>query len=87
LIVAVDKFEKLKITKKVAAKKPATKKIKKISAIATVLGLIQESLEGIDTAILVKKTGFANAKIHMVVYKLKKQGKVKSEKKGFYVKA
>ena len=62
MIVAVDKYKKLKITKKVAAKKPAAKKTKKISAIATVLGLIQKSLEGIDTATLVKKTGFANNK-------------------------
>ena len=87
LIDAVDKFEKPKITEKMADKKPAVaKKTKKLSAVATVLGLIQGSPEGIDTATLIKKTGFANAKIHTIVYKLKKQGKVKSEKRGIYVK-
>ena len=87
IIVEVEKLETEKPTKKVVVKKPAVaKKTKKLSAIATVLELIQESLEGIDTAALVKKTGFANAKIHTIVYNLKKQGKVKSEKKGFYVK-
>ena len=88
LIDAVDKFEKPKITKKIAVKKPAVvKKPVKLSAIATVLGLIQGSQKGIDTATLIKKTGFANAKIHTIVYNLKKQGKVKSEKRGIYVKA
>ncbi len=88
MIVAVEKTETGKPKKKVAVKKPAVaKKSKKLSAIATVLGLIQGSPEGIDTATLIKKTGFANAKIHIIVYKLKKQGKVKSEKRGIYVKA
>ena len=88
LIVEIEKFETGKPPKKVAAKKPAVaKKTKKLSAVATVLGLIQGSPKGIDTATLIKMTGFANAKIHMTVYKLKKQGKVKSEKRGIYVKA
>ncbi len=87
IIVEVEKLETGKPAKKVVTKKPAvTKKTKKLSAITNVLGLIQGSPEGIDTATLVKKTGFANAKIHTIVYNLKKQGKVKSEKKGFYVK-
>ena len=88
MIVKIEKLETGKPAKKIVAKKPAVaKKAKKLSAVAIVLGLIQESPEGIDTATLIKKTGFANAKIHMIVYKLKKQGKVKSEKRGFYVKA
>ena len=88
MIVAVEKSETRKPTKKVVVKKPAVaKKMKKLSASGTVLGLIQGSPEGIETATLKKMTGFANAKIHMTVYKLKKQGKIKSEKRGIYVKA
>jgi hypothetical protein len=34
-----------------------------------------------------QKTGYENKKIHNLVYKLKKQGKIKSETKGVYVKA
>jgi len=87
IIVEVEKLETGKPAKKVVVKKPAVaKKPAKLSAVATVLELIQESLEGIDTATLAKKIGFAKTKIHTIVYKLKKQGKVKSEKKGFYVK-
>ena len=87
MIVAVEKLETGKPAKKVVVKKSVVvKKATKMSAIAIVLELIQGSPEGIDTAILIKKTGFANAKIHTIVYKLKKQGKVKSEKRGIYVK-
>jgi hypothetical protein len=34
-----------------------------------------------------QKTGYENKKIHNLVHKLKKQGKIKSETKGVYVKA
>jgi len=88
MIVAVEKSETGKPAKKVVVKKPAVvKRATKLSAIATVLGLIQRSRNGIDTATLIKRTGFTNAKIHTLVYNLKKQGKVKSEKRGIYVKA
>jgi len=36
---------------------------------------------------LKKKTGFKDNIIHNIVYKLKKQGKIKSAGKGVYVKA
>jgi hypothetical protein len=35
---------------------------------------------------LVKKTGYDNKKVHNVLYKLKKQNKVKSAKRGIYEK-
>ena len=66
--------------KKVAAKKPTT-------AVDSVLKIINRSKKGVDTATLMKKTGFDQKKIHNIVYKLKKQGKIKAEKKGVYVKA
>ena len=66
--------------KKVAAKKSAT-------AVDTVLKVINRSKKGVDTAVLMKKTGFDQRKIHNIVYKLKKQGKVKSVGKGVYLKA
>jgi len=87
MIAAVDKIEKPGAIKKPVTKRPTAKKPAKLSAVATVLDLIQGSQKGIDTATLVKKAGFANAKIHTIIYNLKKQGKVKSEKRGIYVKA
>lgn len=74
------------VAKKVAVKKPAAKKPTK-TVIDTVLAIINRSKKGINTAALMKKTGFSEKQIHNNVYKLKKQGKVKSIGKGVYLKA
>jgi ATPase subunit of ABC transporter with duplicated ATPase domains len=76
------KKPKAKATKKAPAKKPA-----KLSASGTVLAIIKRSRKGVDKAALVKKTGFEGRKIWDIIYSLKKQGKIKSERKGLYVKA
>ena len=72
--------------KKRAVKKPAAKKTTK-TAIDTILAMIRRSKKGVNTAALMKKTGFNERQIHNNVYKLKKQGKVKSVGKGVYLKA
>ena len=74
------------VAKKVAAKKPAARKTTK-TAIDTVLGVIKGYKRGANTAALMKKTGFNAKKIQNVIFKLKKQGKIKSEVKGVYLKA
>ncbi len=88
----VDKLEKAqapeeskgkpKATKKAVAKKPT-----RVSASETVLAIIKRSRKGIDKATLRNKTGFEGRKIRDIIYRLKKQGKIKSEPKGIYVKA
>jgi predicted Rossmann fold nucleotide-binding protein DprA/Smf involved in DNA uptake len=75
------------VAKKVAVKKPAAKKPAKLTAVDTVVGFINRTKKGIDTAALMEKTGFNEKKIHNIVYKLKKQGKVKSVGRGVYLKA
>ena len=96
LIIALDKLEKPKTktvktkpAKKVTVKKSAEKKVatkKPVTAVDAVLKIINRSKKGFDIAALMKKTGFNQKKIHNVVYKLKKQGKVKSVGKGVYLK-
>ena len=76
------KKPKAKAVKKAAAKKPAG-----VSATETVLAIIKRSRKGIDTATLEKKTAFEGRKIRDIIYKLRKQGKIKTEGKGLYVKA
>ncbi len=83
----VAKKPKAKAVKKAPAKKPAAKKVKKATAIETVLAIIKKSRKGIDTATLEKKTGFKGRKIGDIIYRLKKQGKIKSVRYGLYVKA
>jgi hypothetical protein len=70
-------------------KTPAKVKIvnttsKKTTAIDSVHGFIKRSKKGVTTALLVKKTGFNEKKVQNMVYKLKKQGKIKTEKRGVY---
>ena len=66
-------------------RKPSTGK--PTTATESVYQLINRSKMGVDTTTIKKKTGFDDKKIHNIIYKLKKQGKIKSEKKGVYVKA
>jgi predicted Rossmann fold nucleotide-binding protein DprA/Smf involved in DNA uptake len=87
LIAAAGKPEKQKPTKKAMTKKPTSKTAKKLSAADTVFGFIKKSRSGINIQKLKEKTGFQSQKLHNAVYTLKKQGKIKSEKKGFYIKA
>jgi predicted Rossmann fold nucleotide-binding protein DprA/Smf involved in DNA uptake len=81
------KKPKAKAVKKAVAKKPDAKKVKKATATDTVLAIIKRSRKGIDTATLKKKTGFKVRSVENIIYRLKKEGKIKSERKGLYVKA
>jgi len=74
------------------AEKPAPqaakqKAAKSATATDTVLNLIGSSKTGINTAAIREKSGYEQKKVSNIVYKLKKQGKIKAVKKGFYVKA
>ena len=84
---AVDTFEKSKGVEAKPVKKAAAKKTGNLSAADAVLAVIRRSRKGVDTAALKEKTGFQGQKLHNAVFALKKQGKIKSEKRGSYVKA
>ncbi len=90
MIKRLEKLEKAQAAKKPkakAVKKAVAKKPAKLSASDTVLGIIKRSKKGVDTLALKKKTGFEGRKIGDIIYRLKKQGKIKTEGKGIYVKA
>jgi hypothetical protein len=73
--------------KKAAPKKVAPKKAKPATAVDTVLAIINRSKKGVGMAALMEKTGYNQKKIANLVFKLRKQGKIKSVAKGVYVKA
>jgi len=73
--------------KKAAAEKPSPKKPAKKTDRDIVLGFIQRTKKGINTATLVKKTGFNQKKVANIVFQLKKQRKIQSPEKGVYSKA
>ena len=92
IIVAASKLEKpktvkKKAVKKVAVKKPAVKKAVKLTAADTMFAVIKRSKKGVGVAELMKKTEFDLKKTYNIIYKLKKQGKIKSVEKGVYKKA
>jgi DNA replicative helicase MCM subunit Mcm2 (Cdc46/Mcm family) len=86
---ATKKSVKTAAPKKTVAKKVAPKKAaaKKPTAADTVFKAIAKLKKGSDTAGLVKKTGYDKKKVANIIFKLKKQGKITSPKKGLYVKA
>ncbi len=90
MITRLKKSEQAQAAKKPkakAAKKPTAKKPTRASASGTVLDIVNRSRKGVDTATLEKKTGFEGRKIRDIIFRLRKQGKIKRERKGIYVKA
>jgi len=91
----LDKYEKPKAKKKPkakpakakAVKKTPVKKAKPATAADTVLAIINRYKKGVGTAALMEKTGYNQKKIANLVFKLRKQGKIKSVDKGVYLKA
>ena len=75
-----------KAAKKVTVKKVSKKTAKQPTAVEAVFAIIKRSKKGVNMATIKQKTGYDNKKIHNLVYKLKKQGKIKSPTKGVYVK-
>lgn len=72
--------------KKVVVKDGVVQKIKRIPANRMVYDIIQKSTQGMDTAALMKATGFDQRKIHNIIFRLKKEGRIKSSERGVYEK-
>ena len=71
-------------------KAPAKKSVKKkppATAADTVLRIINRSKKGVGTATLVEKTGYDRKKIANIIFRLKKDGKIKNVKRGVFIKA
>ncbi len=90
----IKQFEKLE--KAQAAKEPNAKKVRKVTGIDPILARILRdkicatdiilahiigSGDGIDIKTLERKTGFKYNTINQIVFRLKKQGKIKSKRK------
>ena len=90
MIKRLEKLDKAQAAKKPKAKavrKTTAKKPTRVSASGTVLAIIKRSRKGIDTVALRKKTGFKYNHVRTILYRLKKQGKIKSGGRALYVKA
>ena len=96
LIAAVEKSEtrvakpaKTKAVKaksvKMAPKAPVKKKAVTVTATDQVLKIINISKKGVNTATLMKKTGFDQKKVRNILNRTFKQGKIKRADTGIYV--
>ena len=74
------------VAKKAVPKKAVPEKAKPATAVDTVLAIIKRYKKGVGNAVLLEKTGYNQKKISNLVFKLKKQGKIKSVDRGVYVK-
>lgn len=72
--------------KKAAPKKAVRKKAKPVTAADTVLAIIKRYKKGVGNEALMEKTGYNQKKIANLVFKLRKQSKIKSVDRGIYVK-
>ena len=79
--------KKAKPLKKAVPKVDRKKAVKPTTAVDAVLNIISRSPKGVNTAAIKAKTGYDQKKISNLVYKLKKQGKIKSIEKGVYGKS
>ncbi len=72
------------------SKPKARAKVTKRSATASpsgaVLAIIKRSRKGADITTLKNKTGLEGRRVNDIIYKLKKEGKIKSVGRGIYVK-
>ncbi|MBW1997271.1 MAG: hypothetical protein JRJ29_04815 [Deltaproteobacteria bacterium] len=66
---------------------PVVKKRKRQTATDAVLGAVEASKSGLSTAEIKAKTGLPEKKIWDIVNRLKRQGKLKSLRRGIYAKA
>ena len=98
LLKAVEKSEKAEAPKKLAGKSVKAKTLKKApvkkaplrekiappTATDQVLKIIKGSKKGVDTATLMKKTGFGQKKVWNILQRVYKQGRIKRVGKGLY---
>jgi len=87
-VVKPKKKKPTKSAQKVKAVKKPAKKMSVTSATDTdkVIAIIGRSKKGASTATIMQKTGYNQKKIANIVYRLRKQKKIKSVDKGVYTK-
>lgn len=81
------KKPKAKPIKTVPAKRIIVRKTAPPTAADKIFSIIRKSKKGINTKDLMKKTGYERKSISNAIYKLTKQGKIKTVSKGVYIKA
>jgi len=78
--------KKAKAVKKPVQKTAKKKEVKSATDTDKLLEIIGRSKKGVSTAAIMQKTGYNQKKIANIIYRLRKQQKIKSVEKGVYTK-
>ncbi len=78
--------KKVKAVKKPVQKATKKREVKSATDTDKVLVIIGRSKKGVSTATIMQKTGYNQKKIANIIYRLRKQQKIKSVDKGVYKK-
>ena len=78
--------KKVKAVKKPVQKATKKKEVKSATDSDRLLEIIGRSKNGVGTAAIMQKTGYNQKKIANIIYRLRKQQKIKSVGKGVYTK-
>ena len=70
---------------KKTAKKPTTSKVARGSVTDAIMGVIQANSEGVSTDQIMEQTGLNKIQVWGTINRAKKEGKVKTVKRGIYV--
>ena len=73
--------------KKPVKRTPRKKEVKSTTAADTVFKVISRSKKGVSTSTIMEKTGFTRKQVSNIVFRLKKQGRIKNVEKGIYLKS
>ena len=78
--------KKVKSVKKPSKKTTKKKSVRPATDTEKVLAIIGRSKKGVSTGTIMQKTGYNQKKIANIIYRLRKQKKIKSVDKGVYTK-
>jgi len=91
LINRIERYEKTQAVKeskkRARERKLARRKAKSLMMIEAVFKIVKRHKKGVDISKLKDKTGFDAKKINSIVFNLRKEGRIKSLCRGFYVRA
>jgi hypothetical protein len=82
---APPKTRRAPVRKKVVMKNGVEETIKRVSSTTIVYDLLKKSDQGMNTAALMKATGYDQRKIYNITFRLNKEGKIQRAKRGIYM--
>ena len=78
------KSKRAPVRKKLVVKDGVVETIKRVPSTKIIYDVLKKSDQGMDTTALMDATGYDQRKVYNVVFRLKKEGKIKRVERGIY---